>query len=301
MTELGNSTGSVAADLERILGDNQTKIDRMSASWDKLVKSFGEGAVSAGGADLMDSVSNAIDYHTAVNTGLEKRGITGWWERTKWGLGSSQEEKNLAAYEGGWRSTPLSGKGPMSASPELPSRRQDAVSSGAIPVPQARPDPRMPLPDLRYDQFAPIGAGYVANLERREVANWQKQREERYAANVADLGKGNDFFRIPSKDDVKNALAIDMGAYREGGEAVAEGGRTAGQEIEKSAAFFKVAGVDVGQAIMSAAAKLSEAANRLSSVSVNVNTANMGGARSVNADRGRSMPPSAGVPPGGGP
>ncbi len=300
MEALGAATGTVKRDLDVILKDSQADIDRLSAKWDGLVKSFGRGAVSMGATDLMEGAANTLDYHSAVNEGLEKKGVNGWWNRTVWGLSSSQDEKNRMAYDAGWRSTPLSDQGPMASSPELPSRRQDAARSSVIPIPQKRPDPRMQLPDLKLDRFAPIGAGYVKGLERKEMADWQKGREATLASRMSDMGGQNSFFRVPARDEWKDALKIDVDSMRQSGDAVAEAGKTAGQEIEKGAAFFKVAGVDVGAAIMQAANKLSDAASRLSNINLSVGTASVA-APKANADTGRSMPPSAGMPAKPGP
>jgi hypothetical protein len=98
-------------------------------------------------------------------------------------------------------------------------------------------------------------------------------------------------FRIPSKQELKDALKIDIGFKHESeqaGQAVAQGGKDAGKAIEDGAAFFKVAGYDVGAAIERAAEKLATAAgaiNRLGSVT-------QPQTKAVNADTGRSMPPS---------
>ena len=111
------------------------------------------------------------------------------------------------------------------------------------------------------------------------------------------------FFSVPSKAEFQEALRIDATGLRqsgdEAGQKVAEGGRQAGQEIESSAAFLKVAGVDVGAAIVSAAEKLHAAATRLGNMQLAVGAATAGSKPSgVNADTGKTMPPSAGKPAG---
>ncbi|HXV31723.1 MAG TPA: hypothetical protein VD840_15460, partial [Sinorhizobium sp.] len=112
------------------------------------------------------------------------------------------------------------------------------------------------------------------------------------------------FFRIPSKEEFREALKIDVSGLKESGDEaaqkVADGGRAAGQEIEKSAAFFKVAGYDVGAAIMAAADKLSASAAKFNNAQAAAANASVNGrAPAVNADTGRTMPPSAGRPAGG--
>jgi len=105
---------------------------------------------------------------------------------------------------------------------------------------------------------------------------------------------------MPTKDEWKNALKIEIDSLKErgteAGQAVADGGRDAGKAVEESAAFLKVAGVDVGAQIMAAAQKLADAASRFNTANAALGAASQG--RPVNADRGRSMPPSANTPGG---
>lgn len=60
VNRLGGAAGSTKRDLDRLLGDTQTKIDRMSSSWDRLVKNFGAG--------VADYANPAMDY---LNTDME--------------------------------------------------------------------------------------------------------------------------------------------------------------------------------------------------------------------------------------
>ncbi|MBP2560851.1 TP901 family phage tail tape measure protein [Neorhizobium galegae] len=293
--QIMNSTdvsGTVFRDLGKVLGDTQAKIDKMSVSWEKLKSSFG-GAIAKPASAAMDAVSADIDYGEALRQTLEKRGM-GYWERESWiarnlpfGALSSSDEASVAAYEGGWRSSPHSDKGPMSASPELPSRRQESPSSIPIPTPRPSPYPDLP-PQLR---------GLPPDLVRPPTVIAPM------VPTVPDAVKN--FFRVPSQDEVKEALKIDTSAYKqasdEAGQKVAEGGREAGKHIEESSAFLKVAGVDVGAAITSAADKLLQAAIKLGSLNVTAAAAATGTLPKPNGDPGRSMPPSANRPAGSGP
>ncbi|WP_051776833.1 phage tail tape measure protein [Pseudorhizobium pelagicum] len=290
--------GTVFRDVNKIMTDTQSTIDRLSGSWNKLTNSIGRGIATSGGVEAMDAISNTIDYHSAVNAGLEKRGIKGFWERTRWGVTSSQEEKDQAAVEGGYSDPEFlkNRRGQQyideKTKPSVGRQGRKVVisefpgSSGkGIPVPSARPSA---FPDMPRQLD-----GVPAAL--------------RPAPTVASMGqvpsdmKG--FFSVPSKAEFQEALRIDATGLRqsgdEAGQKVAEGGRQAGQEIESSAAFLKVAGVDVGAAIVSAAEKLHAAATRLGNMQLAVGAATAGSKPSgVNADTGKTMPPSAGKPAG---
>jgi hypothetical protein len=105
-----------------------------------------------------------------------------------------------------------------------------------------------------------------------------------------------DFFRMPSKEEFRDALKIDATGLKESGDEaaqkVADGGREAGASIKESAASLQAAGNSISSAILSAAEKLTTAAgafNRATSIRP-----------AVNANTGRSMPPQAGAPAGGG-
>ena len=290
--------GTVFRDVKKIMTDTQSTIDRLSSSWDKLTNSIGRGIATSGGVEAMDAISNTIDYHSAVNAGLEKRGLKGWWERTRWGLTSSQEEKDQAAVDGGYadpeflrnrqgqqyideKTKPSVGRqGQKVVIPEFP-----GSSGKGIPLPTARPSA---FPDMPRQL-----EGVPAAL--------------RPAPAVASMGQApggvKSFFSVPSKSEFQEALKIDATGLRESGDEagqkVAEGGRQAGQEIESSAAFLKVAGVDVGAAIVSAAEKLHAAATRLGNMQLAVGAATAGTKpASVNADTGKTMPPSTGRPAG---
>ncbi|MFD1328296.1 phage tail tape measure protein [Mycoplana ramosa] len=289
--------GTVLRDLQRVTGDTQASIDRLGNSWDKLKNSIGRGVAGMGGVTAMDAVSNTVDYHTAVNVGLEKRGLKGWWERTAWGVTSSQADKDQAAIEGGYsdpefvrrhraqqyidgkNKTSTGRQGSRVVIPEFPG------SSGmGTPVPFSRPNDDFPSMPQRLDGL-PVGL--------------------RPAPAVASMGQvTGDLFRTPSKAEWQEALKIDAtGLKQSGAEAaqkVAESGREAGQAIEDSAAFFKVAGVDVGAAIMAAAEKLHQAANRFNNAQITVANAAVTGKPKVNADTGRSMPEVSGATGGGG-
>jgi hypothetical protein len=234
----------------------------------------------------MDALSRSLDYHGSVNAGLEKNGVKGFWERTKFGLTSSDDEKMrmaihggykdradladyyLRQYEGGSVKASVGRQGRPITQAEFP-----GISTGKVPVPGQRPTGAKPV-------------------ERQAVMSVSP------APPLAAMGQNP--YRIPTREEVKDAFKIDLGFKKEGeqaGQAVADGGRQAGEEIEKSAAFIKIAGFDVSTAIASAADKLLQAASAINRMPV---VAGGASATGVNANTGRSMPAAAGRPAGTG-
>jgi TP901 family phage tail tape measure protein len=255
-----NSTevdGSVFRDLNRVMSDTQASIDRMSNSWDRLKNSFGSAAAPLA-TDAMDAVSKSLDYHGSVNAGLEKSGVKGFWERTKFGLSSSDDEKMRMAIIGGYKD-------------------------------------RADVADYYLRQYE---GGTVKASVGRHSSGVAMPRAPAAAPAVAQMGQ--DFFRAPSEQEVKDAFKIDLGFKREGeqaGQAVADGGKQAGEEIEKSAAFIKIAGYEVSTAIANAAKDLMQAAGAINRMPMG---APAGGGTGVNANTGRSMPATASRPAGTG-
>lgn len=249
--------GTVFRDINRVMSDTQASIDRMSNSWERLKNSFGSAAAPLA-TDAMDAVSKSLDYHGSVNAGLEKSGVKGFWERTKFGLSSSDDEKMRMAILGGYKD-------------------------------------RADVADYYLRQYE---SGTVKDSVGRHSSGVAMPRAPAAAPAVAQMGQ--DFFRAPSEQEVKDAFKIDLGFKREGeqaGQAVADGGKQAGEEIEKSAAFIKIAGYDVSTAISEAADKLLRAATAINRMPMG---AGPGGGTGVNANTGRSMPPAAGRPAGTG-
>ncbi len=180
-TSLSNVDGSTIRDLNQVLSDSQSKIDRMASSWDRFAISIGK-TVAAPATEILDTATNFLDFDQAITEGLTKRGLTPdqqqTWRARNW---FDSEARGLVAFEGGWRSPEgkIAEKGTMALSPELPSKRQDAPvvdnKAHALPatmeVPASRPNPAMVLPDLRYDRFvAPSPEGMQQRFadERRD-------------------------------------------------------------------------------------------------------------------------------------
>lgn len=276
--------GTVFRDINRVMSDTQASIDRMSNSWERLKNSFG-AAIAPVATEGMDAVSKSLDYHGSVNAGLEKSGVKGFWERTKFGLTSSDDEKMrmaiigdyknradladyyLRQYESGTVKASVGRQGRPVTMAEFP-----GVTSGKTPIPGQRPQAAKP------------------SVQRVPTI------VEPAAPEIAAMGQ--DMFRMPSRQEVKDAFKIELGFKKESEEAaqaVADGGKQAGQAIEESAAFIKVAGYDVSTAIANAAKDLLAAATAINRLSFAA-----GGGTGVNANTGRSMPPAAGRPAGTG-
>lgn len=301
--ELMNSAevdGTVWRDVTRVMSDSQASIDRLSSSWDRLQTSFGK-AIAPAATSVMDSVSSNLDYHTSVNAGLEKRGM-GWWERTQWGLGSTEDEKMQAAIEGGYSD--------KKAIADYRLRQYESgkvkASTGRHNLPVVRPE--FPGGD-RHLNARNLPASDVPVPTSRPAAPMQgpmRPVPPRIGATpaIASMGQPDaSLFRLPSKSEWQDALKIDLGTDElksggeEAGRSVADGGRQGADAIKESAGLIKIAGVDVAAAISSAADKLVASAaafNRTMAQSTGVGAP---GRPAVNADTGRSMPPQR---PGGG-
>lgn len=162
---LANVDGATMRDVNKVLADTETKLDRMASSWTRFSTSLGN-TVAPPVTGLLDTATNYLDFDQAITEGLTKRGLTPdqqqTWRARNW---LDKEARGLAAFEGGWRSPEgkIAEKGTMALSPELPSRRQDAPVidhkayglPATMEVPDSRPNPAMVLPDLRYDRFVP--------------------------------------------------------------------------------------------------------------------------------------------------
>lgn len=285
--------GTVFRDLKRVLSDTQASIDGMSSSWEKLKTSLGE-SVAPVVTPLMDGGVKQIDRYNARQRGAEKRG---WgWLRRNLGIISNEEEMDLA-YEGGYRDEKFLSEYWASryGAAENDARRPRASTgrqgrpvviadfpgggTGAIPVPRNKPSNLPPMRSLPSGVPPELRVGAIPK--------------------VPNFGFGK--ISMPSQEEFKNALRIDIDSLKdsghEAGQKVAEGGREAGKAVEDSAAFLKVAGVDVGAQISAAAERLLEAARSFNRMQASATSLPRS---SVNADTGRTFPPEISKPGGGG-
>jgi hypothetical protein len=298
--------GTVFRDLARVTGDAQSSIDKLSSSWDKLMNSIGKG-VARPGVPIMDAITKDVDYGDAVRSSLKDQG-KGYWATETWmarnlpfGAFSKGRDADKLALAGGYSDPDFLHRmqqGPnMPQGPQLPEfpggdRHLDPRSlPGTGPMPGARPNrPQSPSPSVAdiYGQYAQSSlAGEQA------IANSAKAAGMPVGASGI-TSKLAEFFRIPSKEELRDALKVDATGLKESGDEagqkVADGGREAGASIKESAATLTEAGNSISSAILSAAEKLTSAAgafNRASSIR-------------VNADTGRTMPSKVSTPGGDG-
>lgn len=100
--------GSTFRDLNVVLSDTQAKIDRMSNSFDRMMKSIGAG-LSGPASSVMEGVAGAFDLGVAIDEGLKKRGMGAMqrnlWKMTHW----NTPEYQRVAREGGYIDPSVSG------------------------------------------------------------------------------------------------------------------------------------------------------------------------------------------------
>lgn len=103
LKELGSAAGTVFGDVNRVLKDTQSSIDRMGNSWERLTTALGE-KIAPPAIGVMDSVSDSLDKGAAINAGLEKKGVENWsLDRMAWQLSASEADKDSMAWVGGYR------------------------------------------------------------------------------------------------------------------------------------------------------------------------------------------------------
>lgn len=292
--------GTVFRDLARVTGDTQASVDRLSSSWDKLMNSIGRGA-AVPAVPVMDAISKDVDYGSAVRDTLGKQG-NGYWATETWmaknlpfGSFSHSDAADKLALAGGYRDPEFLKR--MRQGPNMPQgpRLPEFPGGDSHMDPRKLPGTGVPMPSSRPSAVdAPRASAaeiYGQYADSRNGANQASLQRAKTAGMPGAPAISPDFFRMPSKEEFKDALKIDLGG-EEAGQQVADGGKEAGKHIEESAALIKVAGYDVSTAIAAAAEKLAAAAGKFGSLGPGPGVA---GGR-VNADTGRSMPASINRP-----
>ncbi|RWI99652.1 phage tail tape measure protein [Mesorhizobium sp.] len=264
---LENVDGATMRDLGRVLADNHSKIDRMAASWERMKRSIGSG-IAGPATGAMDFVSSNMDKAQFINAQLDKEGM-GWWEKRMWWArnGFDNQDQGLKAFQGGWRSPEglIAAKGPMSASPELPSRRQD--QPGRIPLPTARP-----VAPSMAEQYQLYGRGHAAAV-RNSI---KVEKPAGYFGNEIDFS---------AMERATDAAAADLkGAGVETASSVADGGKQAGDSIKSGADTLASVAGKLEAAIVSGANSLAAAAR---SAAADLSRP-IGSFKQVRADTGRS-------------
>lgn len=146
--DLGDATGTVDRDFQRLANDGQASLDRLANSWDRLTNSIGKGIDAMGASGAMAGISDVIDTgigkNEAVAKEMARRGHKGFFarERAMWNM-SATDRANLP-WMGGYRTDEerkaidayAAYAASKSAAPKKP------VDHGPIPSP--RPDYQPP-------------------------------------------------------------------------------------------------------------------------------------------------------------
>jgi TP901 family phage tail tape measure protein len=182
--------GTVFRDVNKVLADTQSAIDKLTNSASKLLNSGGAAAAPYA-VPAMDYVSDSLDFSTAVNAGLEKSGHNGFWSRTGFGLTSSYDEKMAMAIRGGYANKEeiAAYYGRRYERGEIPAstgRHNQRIIAGGLGVsPERAGAPPAPLPASRPDPEA------VA-AEARRVIETYRRNSPGSLANSPERGAGND-------------------------------------------------------------------------------------------------------------
>ncbi|KQV32256.1 hypothetical protein ASC97_01270 [Rhizobium sp. Root1203] len=287
MDELGNPSvnGTTYRNLQNVLAGTQASIDKFNASYQQLKYALG-GTIAPVITPIMDEATKEMDLHSARQKGMEKRG----WSsvRRAFGVMTGDEPWELA-YEGGYRDPEFlkqywarryaSGKvaqstgGPHGMSPPGPAEfpggdhgyRPGKIPANAVPIPTPRPT-----------------QGNVNDRLQSLQSQYQQYGEGRHA----------------SESFLSSSGATRTNAFEGIEERFAQGGRDAGNAIEQS-------GSKAGDAM---AMKLSAAGDQVATaIAGRVLEAIVSGIKkinglgqqqgpNVNANTGRTMPPSANRP-----
>lgn len=97
--------GAVFRDLNRILSDTESQLQRLSTSWDTFMKTIGEAAADPV-SSVLDAATEGVSKANAINAQLEKEGMS-FMERRMWWMrnGFDIEEQDAIARRGGYART----------------------------------------------------------------------------------------------------------------------------------------------------------------------------------------------------
>ncbi|WP_242220070.1 phage tail tape measure protein [Shinella zoogloeoides] len=289
--------GTVFRDLERVTKDAQASIDRLSGSWDALVKRFGE-KVATVATPAIDAVVSATDKQDAIDNALKKRGM-GYLKSQIYQVGLSQKDQDLLAIEGGFKDPGLREKyqfGPGLPEGWKPENEFPGGGTSGGKMPEVGPIPR----------FRPTDLNAVPGRDRITAAMLARRGEIEFANNSASV--------VGLRPEQRNAdlqhLLANLDRVEKGGSGRPwmDDGEKVGTEvgaaaIERMSSDARAVGSEVGSVVQEAmraiapqiGAAIAQAfAAGASQVKVGVN---VGGGVRINADLGRSMPASLGLPP----
>lgn len=270
---LKNVDGSTLKDLNQVLSDTQSKVDKMSSSFKQAFLSLG-GVTADVLNPTLDRVNSHLDFSAAMEAGMEKRGLSNaqkWQMRM---LGSAQD-RGLIAYEAGWRSE--AGKKAVRermASPDagMSWRKVEPDQAPVSNVPMPRPENTgfAGLPEPRYNRFAPFSAQTLQENERVAYL-----RDNPMAKKIP----GGEMFTggFASADELKAAIG---GGGEDAGRSIEEAARTINEQAKQGGSVFRSMLDGMGEQIGRDAAAAFKA--NIGTITVNTRM------NRVNADVGRS-------------
>lgn len=297
LNELGSSAGTVFGDVNRVLKDTQSSMDRMGNSWERLTTSLGE-KIAPPAIAVMDAVSGSLDRGGAINAGLEKKGVKNWsLDRMAWQLSASEADKDSMAWVGGYRTEEQ----------RAAIAGYDAYAKSRAAAP-AYSMPRKTLPDLgpvvrtRDGQVigATVPAAIPVPMDPTDVAIGRSDARRGYAIGSASAGspQPDNLSVRPGQgvSDLQGLLSKLEAAGSQSGSDLAEGGGDAADAIVKAgpeagSGFGDAAAAKIHAEAASAGASFGDAAAaRLQSALSGLFGSVPAGQPAVSGNRGRTMP-----------
>ncbi|MER9225697.1 phage tail tape measure protein [Mesorhizobium sp. M0664] len=99
-----NAPGVLDRNNAQLLKNTQAGLDRIKETLSQLQIQAGDFAASLGVVDGLKYIVDTLGYANSVNAGLEKSGVHGFAARTAWGITHGDEDKDMMARRGGYRS-----------------------------------------------------------------------------------------------------------------------------------------------------------------------------------------------------
>lgn len=215
--------GTVFRDLNKVLADTQSSIDKLNNSASKLMTSAGSAAAPYA-VPAMDYVSDSLDFSTAVNAGLEKSGYNGFLSRTGFGLTSSYDEKMAMAIRGGYANKEEiaayygrryeRGEIPASTGRHnqrvIPGGLGSSAGNNKAPIPPSRPDPETVAAEARrvIDVYRRTSPGSLANSPERGAGNDARPYGAQIDAAKADRQRFNVLAGYESKTQGPQSVTL---------------------------------------------------------------------------------------------
>lgn len=290
--------GTVFRDLKRVTEDVQASLDRLSGSWDALMKRFGQ-KVAGVATPVIDSVVSATDKQDAIDRALKARGM-GYLESQFHQVGLSQSEQDRLAIEGGFKDPELRAKyefGPTLPNGWKPDKEFPGGGTSGGKMPRIGP-----VPGRRPAALAGVAGG--DSMTRAMLA--RRAEIDYFNSHASEISLRPEQRNEDLQNIIGNLDRLEKGGsgrpWMEGGEKV--GTEVGAAAIERMSSDASAVGSEMAEVMRNAlnaaapqigAAMAQAFAGIASTVKVGVN---MGGGPSgkINADTGRTMPAGIGMP-----